>query len=67
MFTARYFTALEAFTIADKAWSAALERNFGNQARDVRYRPLGANATPQIAKLYSARQKAFKAWEAARH
>jgi hypothetical protein len=66
MFTAKYFVALEAFTIADKAWSDALERKFGNQACDIRYRPLGANATPQIASLYSARQKAFKAWEATR-
>ena len=66
MFTTEYFTALEAFKDADKAWSAALERKFGNQACDMRYRPLGANATRQIAALYSARQKAFKAWGATR-
>jgi hypothetical protein len=61
-----YTQAFNAFKQADDAWHAALVDHFGKDAADARYKLIGENATPEIAKLHNARMSAMRAWHVTR-
>jgi hypothetical protein len=58
--------AFNAFKQADDAWHAALVAHFGKDAADARYKLIGENATPEIARLHKERMAAMRAWNVTR-
>lgn len=61
-------TTLAAFLAADDAWSHELLRVFGKRdCGDKRYLPEGrGNPGTKLRRLHDARDKAMRAWDAAR-
>lgn len=51
------------FVAADRAWSAELERQFGNRAGDVRYTPEGRTG-PTLQALHAEFARARDEWHA---